>query len=143
MTRSGGLFAATGSNGPSPRPRALRIVVADDERDTVLTLMTLLRDEGHEVRGVYRGSDVLRTVDDFDPDAVLLDIAMPDLSGYEVAQQIRSRYGAIRPLLIAISGRYKQGSDKILAEIVGFNHHVAKPYEPGALLALLARLTTR
>lgn len=115
----------------------LRIIVADDERDTVLTLVTLLRDEGHEVRGLYRGSDVLRAVEDFDPDVVLLDIAMPDMSGYEVAKEIRARYGLVKPRLIAISGRYTQGSDKVLAEIVGFNHHVAKPYEPNALLALL------
>jgi DNA-binding response OmpR family regulator len=95
----------------------LRILVADDERDTVLTLVALLRDEGHEVRGLYRGADVLRALEDFDPDVVLLDIAMPDMSGYEVAQEIRRKYGLVRPRLIAISGRYKQGSDKVLAEI--------------------------
>jgi DNA-binding response OmpR family regulator len=117
----------------------LRIIVADDERDTVLTLVTLLRDEGHEVRGLYRGSDVLRAVEEFDPDVVLLDIAMPDMSGYEVAKEIRARYGLVKPRLIAISGRYTQGSDKVLAEIVGFNHHVTKPYEPNALLALLPK----
>jgi DNA-binding response OmpR family regulator len=118
-------------------PGSLRIIVADDERDSVLTLTMLLRDQGHEVRGPYRGSDVLQAVEDFDPDVVLLDIAMPDRSGYEVAQEIRRKHGLVRPRLIAISGRYKQGSDKVLAEIVGFNHHLAKPYEPNALLALL------
>jgi DNA-binding response OmpR family regulator len=118
----------------------LRILVADDERDTVLTLMMVLRDEGHDVRGVYKGSDVLIAVNAFDPDAVLLDINMPGLSGYEVARLIRSKYGDSRPLLIAISV-HKQGADRVLAEIVGFNHHIAKPYDTGSLLALLAPLT--
>jgi DNA-binding response OmpR family regulator len=120
--------------------RSLRIIVADDERDSVVTLAMLLREEGHQVRGLYRGSEVLRAVEEFDPDAVLLDIAMPDKSGYEIAKEIRAKYGLVKPLLIVISGRYKQGSDKVLAEIVGFNHHVAKPYEPRALLALLEPL---
>jgi DNA-binding response OmpR family regulator len=119
----------------------LRVLVADDDRDTVLTLMMVLRDEGHDVRGVYRGSDVLIAVNAFDPDAVLLDINMPGLSGYEVARLIRSKYGDSRPLLIAISGVYKQGADRVLAEIAGFNHHIAKPYDTGSLLTLLAPLT--
>jgi DNA-binding response OmpR family regulator len=115
----------------------LRILVVDDERDTVSTLTMLLEDEGYDVRGLYRGSEVLQAVAEFDPHVVLLDIAMPDKSGYEVAKEIRRRYGEIKPRLIAISGRYKQASDRMLAEIVGFDHHVAKPYEPNALLGLL------
>jgi DNA-binding response OmpR family regulator len=117
----------------------VRVLVADDNRDAVLTLMALLDGEGHQVRGVLQGSEVLSAVRDFDPDAVLLDIKMPGVSGYEVARKIRSKYGKARPRLIAISGHYKQGSDRVLAEIVGFDDHVAKPYDPRALLALLAR----
>ena len=117
--------------------RGLRVLVADDDRDTVLTLMMLLRDEGHEVRGVYSGRQVMGHVLDFDPDAVLLDIAMPELSGWEVARTIRARR-ADRPLLIGISGEYKQGSDRVLAQILGFNHYLVKPYAPAELLALLA-----
>ncbi len=86
-------------------PRALRILVADDERDTVATLKVLLNDEGHDVVGLTRGSEVMAAVAEFAPDAVLLDIAMPDRNGYEIAKEIRRRYGELRPLLIAISGR--------------------------------------
>jgi len=118
-------------------PRALRIIVADDEHDSVSMLKLLLNDEGHDVVGLYRGSEVMAAVAEFNPDAVLLDIAMPDMNGYEIAKEIRRRYGEVRPLLIAISGRYKQASDRILAEIVGFDHHLAKPYQPDDLLALL------
>lgn len=125
---------------PSTAPRPLRILVADDERDTVLTLMVLLRDEGHEVRGVYSGRQALAVLRDFEPDAVLLDIALPELSGWEVAREIKKRMGDTGPLLIGISGEYKQGADRILSEIIGFDHYLLKPYEPRALLALLAPL---
>jgi DNA-binding response OmpR family regulator len=126
-----------GAVGRLPMPRALRIVVADDEADSVAMLKVILNDEGHDVIGLQKGGDVLRTVEEFDPDAVVLDIAMPDKSGYELAKEIRSRYGDVRPLLIAISGRYKQVSDKMLGQIVGFDHYLLKPYEPKELLALL------
>ncbi len=66
--------------------RSLRIVVADDDYDAVLTLLLLLRSAGHRVLGVYRGCDGLATVRDFDPDVVLLDIAMPEMSGYHTAR---------------------------------------------------------
>ena len=123
----------------SPRfsPRSLRIIVADDEPDSVATLKLLLNDEGHDVVALSKGSDVLRRVEDFRPDVLVLDLAMPDMSGYELAKEIRKRYGRITPLLIAITGRYKQASDKIFGEIVGFDHYLLKPYQPGELLALL------
>jgi DNA-binding response OmpR family regulator len=120
--------------------RALRILVADDDRDTVLTLMMLLREEGHEVRGVHAGRQALAALREFEPDAVLLDIALPELSGWEVARELRKRQIGKGPLLIGISGEYRQGADKILAEILGFDHYLVKPYEPSALLALLAPL---
>ena len=130
--------AANDSTNHSSAQRALRVLVADDDRDSVLTLMMLLRDEGHEVRGVYSGRQVMGHVLDFDPDVVLLDIAMPELSGWEVARTIRAQRGADRPVLIGISGEYKQGSDRVLAQILGFKHYLVKPYAPAELLALLA-----
>lgn len=132
-------FSPSGSHDdPRTTPRSLRIIVADDDYDAMLTLMMLLREDGHEVRGTPKGAQVPSLAEKFDPDAVLLDINMPDLSGFEIARRIRSRHGDERPLLIAISGVYKQGSDRVLAEIVGFNHHVAKPYDIQQILSLLA-----
>jgi DNA-binding response OmpR family regulator len=122
---------------PSKAPRGLRVLVAEDDRDTVVTLTMLLRDEGHEVRSVSSGRRVMGVVLDFDPDVVILDIHLPELSGWEVARTIRNRPGRRQPLLIGISGEYKQGADKILAEILGFDHYLLKPYEPNALLGLL------
>jgi len=135
-----------GSKSPRPEtgfpnaPRSLRILVGDDERDTVLTLILLLREEGHEVRGVYTGRQVLDAIHGFDPDVVVLDIAMPELSGWEVARQIRARPRGDRRMLIGVSGEYKNGVDRILSEIVGFDHYLLKPCSPNALLALIEPL---
>lgn len=119
--------------------RRLRIVVADDDRDAVLTLATVLEHEGHEVREVYRGSEVLRMVREFDPDVALIDISMPGMTGYDVAREVRQIFGKLRPTLIAVTG-WKKTSDRILAQIAGFDHHLAKPFEADALLALLAQV---
>jgi DNA-binding response OmpR family regulator len=124
----------------SKAPRALRIIVADDDRDTVLTLMMVLRHEGHEVRSAHNGKQVLSALQEFEADALLLDIAMPELSGWEVAQKIKDRYGDRKPLLIGMSGKFKQGADKILSNLVGFDHYLLKPYEPSDVLTLLAPL---
>src|SRR5215208_2016561 len=114
----------------------LRVLVADDDRDAVDSLMELLRDESYEVRGVYTGLDVLDKVRHFSPDVVLLDIGMPHLNGYEAARTLRERYASARPLLIAVTGR-ADANDRNLATLAGFDHHVAKPYDPNELLALL------
>jgi DNA-binding response OmpR family regulator len=133
---------AAGSQGdPARARRRLRIIVADDDRDQVLTLATLLRDEGHEVRALHRGKEVVRTVADFAADVVVVDIKLPDASGFEIAEQIRKQHGEARPLLIAISGVYKKAPDRILAEIVGFDHLITKPFEFDALLNLVEPLT--
>ena len=120
--------------------RSLCIVVADDDRDSVLTLMMLLRDEGHEVHGAYSSQQTLDAVLKFDADVVILDIALGTGSGFDVARQLRARHGDRRPMIIGISGRYKHGSDRVLGEINGMNHYLVKPYEAAELLGLLAPL---
>jgi DNA-binding response OmpR family regulator len=126
---------------PARGPKALRVLIVDDDQDSVLMLMMLLRAEGHAVRGVYAGRKVMEAVAGFDPDVVLLDIQMPDLSGWEVARTLRAERGNTRPLLIGISGEYKMGSDRILSQILGFDHYLVKPYEFSEVLRLLAPLT--
>lgn len=115
----------------------LRVLIADDDHDAVLTLMTILRYEGYEVRGVYRGNDVLQTAKDFTPDAVLLDITMPGMSGFDVARALRERYGDSQIVLIAVTA-WKQPSDKLLAKMVGFNHHFSKPFDVQAIIEVLS-----
>lgn len=117
---------------------ALRILIADDDRDTVLSLATLLLQEGHEVREVYRGDAVLDQVRAYKPDVVLLDIGMPGLTGFEVARHVQQELGRTRPLLIAVTA-WKQNSAKVLGKLVGFDHYITKPYSIDELLGLIAR----
>src|SRR5258708_17798235 len=127
--------APTG-NLPHPRGDADRretgqplcIVVADDEPDTVDTLAAVLRAAGHTVHAVYNGADVLPTVRFARPDAVILDIALPVMSGYAIAQEILYSFTNLRrALLIGISGKWKQRSDRLIARQVGFVHYLDKP----------------
>ena len=131
----------SGSDATRPLPgRPLRILLADDDRDSTLSLSTLLKLEGYEVRHVFDGNATLEAVREFQPDIVLVDIGMPKLSGYDVARHIRERYGKEGPVLVALTG-WKQASDRILATLAGFDHHVAKPYDPGRLLELVRSFT--
>ena len=118
---------------------APRVLVVDDEHDEVLMLMMILREAGYETRGAYRGRDVIELVRNFEPHAVLLDIGMPDVNGYDTARELRRRYGDATPLLVAVTG-WKKASDKLLAQLAGFDHHVAKPYDPQHLVSLLEPL---
>lgn len=116
----------------------LRVVVADDERDTVDTLALLLRDAGHTVYSVYTGKQVLPTVRVVRPDAIIIDIAICGMSGYAVAQEIRHTFLDLRrPLLIGISGFWRESPDKIVARQAGFDHYLDKPCDPNAVLELL------
>jgi CheY-like chemotaxis protein len=131
---------ASESNSAKSFWRPLNIVIADDEPDTATTLKAILEDEGHKVQAVFRPEEVIPAVRRFMPDAVILDIAMPNISGYELAKQIRQRFMTYRPLLIAISGVYRKGPDAFLSMAVGFDHHLAKPANPDEILELLASL---
>ena len=121
--------------------RPLRLVLADDDRDAVLTLSTVLQDEGHQVLEVYRGDAVLQLVRRYRPDAVLLDIGMPGLTGFEIARQLRDQLGRDCPMLIAITA-WAQSSARELGRMVGFNHYLVKPFAAGELLALLEPLAS-
>ena len=114
----------------------MRVLIADDRRDTLMTLSILLRSEGMDVRVVDKGAEVERVVDEFRPDVVLLGIEMPDRSGLQVALDLRSR-GLDAPALIAVTGHDGEIARRLTARS-GFLHHVSKPYDPEALVRLVA-----
>ena len=121
--------------------RPLRVLVADDDADTVQTLTALLELEGHAVRAVRSGADVLPAIPTFRPDAIILDISIPGLSGYAVAQAVRHSFTDMRrPLMIAISGMWKQAGDRLVAQQVGFDHYLVKPCDPREVVQLLHKL---
>jgi len=117
--------------------RPLRVLVADDNRDTVMMLGILLRSEGMVVRLTTKGAEVQDAVGEFRPDAVLLDIGMPDRSGLQVALDLSREYGPKCPVLIAVTGHNSDAAKRLTAKS-GFRHHVDKPYDPDALLRLVA-----
>jgi two-component system OmpR family response regulator len=125
------------------KPVSLRVLVADDERDTASLLAGLLRDDGHDAHITLRGDEVSNMDRLIRPDVVILDINMPGMSGFAVAREIRARRGPLAPLLIAISGTWKDRSDQHVAAELGFDHYLVKPFEPAALLALVNALGRR
>jgi DNA-binding response OmpR family regulator len=130
------------SRASSRAPNRLRVVVIDDEPDAVLMLLTLLRDEGYEAEGFASGRAALNSLRAYDPDVVISDVSMPTVNGWDIAREVRRIMGESRPTLIGISGHYVRTADKILAELAGFNYYLTKPYDPSALMALLAPLAS-
>ncbi len=125
-----------GPAGRRGRRRPRRILVADDNKDTAESMGTLLELAGHEVRTVNDGQAALDVGASFEPDVALLDIGMPLLSGYEVAERARSAPWGRRALLIALTG-WGQEKDKQRALGAGFDHHLTKPVDQKVLEALL------
>ncbi|HTM61089.1 MAG TPA: response regulator [Burkholderiales bacterium] len=130
-------LATTQEVMPLTRGKPIRLVIADDERDTVMTLGILLRSEGFEVQLVQNGAAVATAVGRSRPHAVVLDIGMPDRNGYEVAKELQASYGEKCPVLVAVSGR-TSAEDRKQAFASGFTHYLTKPYDVGVLLQLLA-----
>ncbi len=129
----------------SAQPRSLRLLIVDDERDTVTTLSAIFVDEGHSVIGLHNPAEVLPQVRSGSFDAIILDIDMPGLSGYTLAREIRqwfgdSGFGDSAPLLVAISGKWLGQTDRMLADLAGFDHFLRKPCDPTELIKLLAPL---
>jgi CheY-like chemotaxis protein len=118
-------------------PRCL--LIADDNDDAAESLAMLLRMEGHEVVVVGNGRDALNAVSERRPSVVLLDIGMPDISGYEVARQLRQTTAGKSLTLIAVTG-WGQERDKLRARQAGFDHHFTKPIDPNILLELVSRV---
>ena len=124
--------------GTGSHKTALRILIADDDRDTASMLAAILRDEGHETHVVLRGDQVLEIDRLVRPDVVILDVNMPGMSGFALAREIRTRRGIAAPLLIAISGKWTRKEDQQLGESAGFDHYLLKPCEPTEVVRLLA-----
>ena len=107
----------------------LRIVIADDNRDAAESLAMLLRMDGHQVSVAHDGAAALDIVDAVRPHVAVLDIGMPGLNGYQVAQRIRSSMMTEPIVLVALTG-WGQARDLERAKAAGFDHHLIKPAEP-------------
>jgi PAS domain S-box-containing protein len=117
---------ARSDGSANPVHEKLRVLVVDDHVDTALSLARLLRARGHVVEIVHDGNAALAAADTFRPNFVLLDLGLPGMDGYEVAQNLRTRDGSPRATIIAISG-YGQEEDRQRSSEVGIDHHLVKP----------------
>ena len=120
-----------------------RILVVDDNVDAAESLALLLRAYGHEVVDVvHDGPSAVEAILTKKPSVVLLDIGLPGMNGYEVAQRVQAQEVEQKPHLIAVTG-YGQESDKTKAQEVGFAHHLVKPVDPNRLHTILSGLAER
>jgi PAS domain S-box-containing protein len=116
----------------------LRLLVVEDNVDAAGSFRVLLELAGHEVEVAHHGLAALRLVDEFKPDVAFVDIGLPELDGFQVAQRIRQAHPT-RPLLVALSG-YGREEDKQQGAAAGFDHHLTKPVDFDTVLAYLATL---
>ncbi|HEX6321556.1 MAG TPA: response regulator [Burkholderiales bacterium] len=116
---------------------ARRILIVDDNRAWVDSLAIVLRGQGHTVYTAYGGRRAIEIAEDLKPDVVILDIEMPEVSGYEAARQLRRRLSRHRPTLIALTV-WSDDMDKALAREAGFDHHLSKPMAFDDLVRILA-----
>ena len=135
----------TAASGPPPTPeqqKRRRLMVIDDNRDAAESMSMLFELWGHEVVCIFDGRAALDTAAKFRPDAVFLDIGLPGMDGYEIAERLREIPQASRIVLVAITG-YGQDEDRRRSREAGIDHHLVKPVAPDALLKLLDSLERR
>jgi CheY-like chemotaxis protein len=117
---------------------SLRVLVVEDDADTADSLAILLRLEGHDVRLARNGPAALALAGTCKPDMVLLDIGLPGMDGYEVANRLKAMKGGEALFIIAITG-YGQASDRRRSTEAGIDLHMVKPADPNVLLRVLMR----
>ncbi len=105
---------------------ALRILIVDDNRDGAETLSMLMEYCGHTTYVATTGKDALTLAADISPDIIFLDIGLPDMSGYEVAVEMRKIASLKHARFVALTGRGTE-TDKAQAIAVGFDYHLTKP----------------
>jgi DNA-binding response OmpR family regulator len=130
---------APNASALSSSKQGFRILVVDDNQDSALSLAMMLSIMGHDTRTAHDGESAVATAESFLPEVVLLDIGLPKLNGYEVAQRIRHQEWGASMFLIAVTG-WGQEEDRQRSSEVGLNVHMVKPVEPAALERLFAEL---
>jgi PAS domain S-box-containing protein len=126
----------------APNLHPLRVLVVDDNVDTVLSFSMLLKEAGNDVSTAHDGPTAIKIALEYVPDVVLLDIGLPGLNGYEVAKQLRRQPTLKDVVLVALTG-YGQESDRQASMDAGFNHHLIKPARLSQVRQILASVAER
>jgi two-component system CheB/CheR fusion protein len=139
-------FAANRGHVSDPRAAMVRltrrVLVVDDNRDSADTLATLLEVLGCEVKVAYDGEEALRVGEGFKPDAVLLDLGMPRVNGFEACERMRAQPWGRAICIVALTG-WGQEDDRKRTKEAGFDAHLVKPADPGKLTELLASISVQ
>lgn len=123
-------------------PHACSVLIADDNHDIADSLALILGSSGYRVRVAYTGTEAWQLALAEQPEALLLDIGMPGMSGYEIARRVR-RESWGRGVLILASTGWGQREDKEKAFAAGFDYHLTKPVDPDQLLRLIAEFSSQ
>jgi CheY-like chemotaxis protein len=105
-----------------------RVLIVDDHPDTAEVLSVLFHMLGHETRSALRGRDALQLAREIDPDLILLDIGLPDITGYEVVRALRSDSRRPDRYIAAVTGHCRP-ADVSRAVLAGFDDHITKPID--------------
>jgi PAS domain S-box-containing protein len=141
LAEAGPAPAAEAATTPVP-VKSLRILIVEDNLDTAQSLKALLTLCGHEVRLAHTGPDGVAAAREFRPGAVLCDLGLPGLNGFEVAEALRQDPATAEALLVAMTG-YGQDEDRRRAHDAGFHVHLVKPFDPEELNRILAAYPMR
>ncbi|MGV3656178.1 MAG: ATP-binding protein [Noviherbaspirillum sp.] len=127
---------------PGQGVRPLRVMIVDDNLDAAQILGMFLESEGHQVTTEYHAQGALAKVEQEVPDVFLLDIGLPGMDGYELAQRLRALPATAGAVLVALTG-YGQAEDQERSKAAGFDYHFLKPADPEKLSALLGEIGCR
>ena len=119
--------------------RGRRILVVDDNEDVAGSLAMVLRHMGNTVFLAYNGKEAIARATEQRPEVILLDIGLPDISGYETCRKIRETLVDPSPIILALTG-WGQEEDKRLSREAGFDRHLVKPVTPQSLEKLISEL---
>jgi PAS domain S-box-containing protein len=133
-------LAARAAPQPAERPR--RFFIVDDNQDSAESLAMLLRMLGHDAGTAHSGEQALKVLPEFRPDIVVCDISMPDMSGFELAERLRSERSTSSMILVALTG-FGGDEDRQRTAEAGFDAHFVKPVDPQALAAVQPRQPQR
>jgi CheY-like chemotaxis protein/anti-sigma regulatory factor (Ser/Thr protein kinase) len=125
--------------GPLPSGPRRRILVVDDNRDSANSMAMMLTLMGNDVRTAHDGIEAVETAEEFHPKAILMDLGMPKLNGYEATQRIRERTWGRNMIIIALTG-WGQEADRAQSNAAGCDGHLVKPVNLSDLESLLTEL---
>jgi CheY-like chemotaxis protein len=114
----------------------MKVLVADDNRDAAVSLGMILELGNHEVLVAHDGTEALKIARDALPEAMILDIGMPGITGDQVAREIRREPWGANVLMVAVTG-WGQAEDKERASAAGFDYHLTKPVDVDRMEKLL------